>query len=200
MGERRRPPLTLPLALRDRLAELILTALREPGARRTLVALAARQDARAEWMGPAAPEHGVLFTERVQRAEAAVRRRPLARDDAGLGNALADAAALFDAGLYFEVHELLEPHWLAATGAARETLQGLIQIAVGYQHLANGNGRGARALLEEGAARIAEPRLGALDLAEFARGVRATIPRLADGQAFDWTQVPPFPAAPGLAR
>ena len=66
------------------------------------------------------------------------------------------AGLLFDAGLHFEVHEVLEPHWAAAQGDARETLQGLIQIAVGYQHLANGNHAGARSLLVEGSGRLHE--------------------------------------------
>ena len=58
--------------------------------------------------------------------------------------ALGQAALLFDGRLYFEVHELLEPYWLRAAGRERETLQGLIQVAVGFHHLSNGNG-GARA-------------------------------------------------------
>jgi len=41
------------------------------------------------------------------------------------------AARLYEAALYFEVHEWLEPHWVTACGPTRETLQGLIQTAVG---------------------------------------------------------------------
>jgi hypothetical protein len=51
---------------------------------------------------------------------------------------------------------------------------------VGYQHLANGNRPGARALLEEGCARLAGRRLADLDLEPFARAVAASVDRLPD--------------------
>lgn len=50
---------------------------------------------------------------------------------------------------------MLEPHWVRAGDAAeREALQGLIQVAVGYQHFADGNLAGARSLLEQGGGRL----------------------------------------------
>ena len=104
--------------------------------------------------------------------------------------ALAAAARLFDAGLFFEVHEVLEPHWLSAGPDAREALQGLIQIAVGWQHLANGNLAGARALLADGAARLHGQRLGGVDLEAFARAALAAAARVPD------VTPPPFPRIP----
>ena len=100
------------------------------------------------------------------------------------------AAALFDAHLYFEVHELLEPSWRDAEGAEREALQGLIQVAVGYQHLANGNFAGARALLEEGSRRLRGRRLDGLDLEPFGEEVARTVDRVFQ---LDWRTVPAFP-------
>lgn len=47
---------------------------------------------------------------------------------------LTQAAILWRHGLYFEVHELLEPHWRAASGDEREGLKGLIQAAGVYVH------------------------------------------------------------------
>ena len=58
--------------------------------------------------------------------------------------------------------------------------------------LANGNVLGARALLDEGSAKVESRRLGALDLTPFARAVRATIARIGAGE-FDWSLVPRFP-------
>jgi hypothetical protein len=52
--------------------------------------------------------------------------------------------ALWNERLFFEVHEVLEAVWKTATGATRQVLQGVIQIAVAYHHLAHGNLRGAR--------------------------------------------------------
>ncbi len=193
MASPRRPPVTLPLTLRNRLAALILEALHDPVARRTLEALADRRaPVPPDWIGPADREYVGAFRDRVERAAAAVAIRTIASGRRSLREALADAAALFDAALYLEVHELLEPRWIEAAVGERDVLQGLIQIAVGYQHLANGNVRGARALLDEGSAKIESRRLGALDLIPFALAVRATIARMGDGE-FDWSLVPRFP-------
>lgn len=68
--------------------------------------------------------------------------------------ALRAAACLFNARLFFEVHELLEGYWREADGDLQAFLQGLIQVAVGFHHHANGNIRGAIALLEEGNAKL----------------------------------------------
>jgi len=98
-----------------------------------------------------------------------------------LDGTLASAGALFAAGLGFEVHELLEPHWLHATGTRREALQGLIQIAVGYQHLANGNLAGAHSLLAEGATRLGGARLPGVELTDLARAATAHAAALPSG-------------------
>jgi len=187
----RRPPPGLPLALRNRLAGLILASLQDAGARRLLDELADSPEAvRRRWLSADARTDAGAVTARAGRAAAAVATRPLDREARGLAEPLGDAAALFDAGLYFEVHELLEPHWRAAAGAEREALQGLIQLAVGL-HLANGNLAGARALLGESAAKLAGRRLAALDLTSLGEAAAAT--RESVGDDFDWTRVPRFP-------
>ncbi|HEU4439750.1 MAG TPA: DUF309 domain-containing protein, partial [Methylomirabilota bacterium] len=104
-----------------------------------------------------------------------------------------------------EVHELLEPSWLRADAAARPGLQGLIQVAVGFQHLANGNLDGARALLREGAAKLLGRRVGGRDTEDFARAVLGCERELArpgpeGSRRFDWRAVPPFPAGGSTAR
>lgn len=213
--------MTLPLPLRNRLAALVLDALHDREARRALEALAAVcADPRALDAAPPpvafpadlfdrGPEgwriksgyrqHAAPFAERAGRAARALADRPLAPADPPLETTLDHAATLFAAGLYFEVHEVLEPHWMRAESSARETLQGLIQAAVGYQHLANGNLEGARALLHDGAAKLLGRRLAGRDLDAFARTVAGHSRELAGGDAaaaerFDWTRVPPFPA------
>jgi hypothetical protein len=80
--------------------------------------------------------------------------RGVPSDDATLTGLLGRAALLADAGLYFEVHELLEPRWLRAEGGERVALQGLIQVAVALHHAESGNGRGAISLLEDGLAKL----------------------------------------------
>jgi len=191
---------TLPLHPRNRLAALVLAALHDGEARQALQRLASGERDAGAWLRESQPEPGsatgdgstagdgwaARARERARRAGEAleVLPRPI---DPGLTGALAAAAALFDAGLGFEAHEVLEPHWMSASGAAREALQGLIQVAVGYQHLANGNLAGARSLLDEGAARLERGQLDGYGLRAFAVAVRATIP------ALPAARVPPFP-------
>jgi predicted metal-dependent hydrolase len=51
--------------------------------------------------------------------------------------------ALFNAGEYFEAHEVLEDLWRATAGDDRRFYQGLIQLAVVLHHLRRGNAVGA---------------------------------------------------------
>jgi hypothetical protein len=213
---------TLPLPLRNRLADLILDALHDDRARRALQAVAAVcADPRALDPSTSPPEgfpaelfdrgpdgwrirpgfgpHGAAFGERAARAARALAGRPLGPPDPPLPVALEEAAALFDAGLYYETHEVLEPYWMRAEGAEREALQGLIQVAVGFQHLANGNLPGARALLRDGATKLAGHRLEGRQVSAFAAEVTRCLRDIGalgpDAAArFDWSRVPRFPA------
>jgi hypothetical protein len=98
---------------------------------------------------------------RAGRAAAAHRSRGPRRTDA-VERALVEAAALWEEGLFFEVHEVLEAVWQREAGDRRQALQGLIQVAVAWHHLAHGNPRGARTLLREGRARLAAAPAGIL--------------------------------------
>lgn len=57
---------------------------------------------------------------------------------------------LFNAGEYFEAHELLELAWRAESRPVRDLYQGLLQIGVGYYHLLRRNYRGARKMFQRG--------------------------------------------------
>lgn len=50
---------------------------------------------------------------------------------------------LFNAGEYFEAHEVLETAWRAQREPVRELYRGILQIAVAYYHILHGNYRGA---------------------------------------------------------
>jgi hypothetical protein len=56
------------------------------------------------------------------------------------------ALVLWNAGLFFELHELLETVWRGASGEARAGLKGLIQAAGVYVHQLRGNAAAARGL------------------------------------------------------
>jgi hypothetical protein len=181
---------TLPLRLRNRLAETILEALHDEHARRELAALAGEAGA-DRWLASEERQWAAPLARRARAASAALAERPLVAPASDLGQAMGAAATLFDAGLYFEVHEVLEPHWMVASGAAREALQGLIQVAVAWQHLANGNVAGARSLFLEGSGRLHGARLLGLDLDPFARAAAQAADDVAAGRA---VHPPRFPS------
>jgi hypothetical protein len=185
---------TAPLAVRNRFAETVLAARHDGGARAALVELTRRCAAgdTGDWLAGAQAAHAAALCARARAAVSALGDRPVEAPAHSLATVLDDARRLFDAHLYFEVHELLEPSWTRAAGEEREVLQGLIQVAVGYQHLANGNVDGARALLADGAARLHARGLGGLALDTFARAVLATVEAM---PRVDWTRVPAFPRA-----
>lgn len=164
---------TLPLRARDRLARTILAGFHDPAARASLSALA-EGTALDAWLEPDARDAAPLVRQRAEAAGAALRSLGFGSPAPSAAEALERAAVLFDAGLGFEAHEVLEPVWSAAAGRERDALQGLIQVAVAFQHRANGNLAGYRALLEEGTARLERGRLPGLDLSGFARAARAT--------------------------
>ncbi len=115
------------------------------------------------------------------------------------------AAALFNAGLFFECHEYLEDVWRATPGPEREFYHGLVQAAAGCYHLEKGNVHGARTLLGKAIAKLEPyaPTHRALDLAAFLAGLRHVLSSL-DGapSGFDDTALPALdltgsPRAPG---
>ena len=54
---------------------------------------------------------------------------------------------LFNAGEYFDAHEVWEDVWRAAPVEEKRFFQGLIQVAVALHHHSRGNLEGARSLL-----------------------------------------------------
>jgi Domain of unknown function (DUF309) len=175
----------LPLPLRNRLAELILEAFQSGEARATVRALAGASAGSVTvkpadagrllalgWFESVAPDrvrllgahraHAATLAERAARAASAITEWE-APGPEGTGALLERAAVLANHGLFFEVHELLEPVWFRAAEPARTALQGLIQVAVAFHHLENGNREGARSLLVLGVAKLADG-AGALPL------------------------------------
>jgi len=69
-------------------------------------------------------------------------------------NALRVAVHMFNAGEYFEQHEILEELWRAEAGPIRELYQGILQVGVGLHHLERGNHHGAVTLLKRGIDRL----------------------------------------------
>lgn len=63
----------------------------------------------------------------------------------------------YEAGDFFEAHELLEPAWMGTADLGeRAFLQGLIKLAAAYVHAVRGNPAGITRNLEGARARLAE--------------------------------------------
>lgn len=62
---------------------------------------------------------------------------------------------LFDAGAYFEAHEVWEAAWLSETGTTRRLLQGLIQVAAALHKVSRSeHPGGAVRLFDAGLAKL----------------------------------------------
>jgi predicted metal-dependent hydrolase len=99
-----------------------------------------------------------------------------------------EARKLWLRGLYWEVHEVLEPAWIEAKGPKRHFIQGVIQLAAAL-HKAKTSKKGAERLLQKALGHLRQ--VPGLDAEAFAAGVR---------QALEEPSArPPFPldALPG---
>lgn len=131
-------------------------------------------------LGPEFALLGPYARDRAQRFAAALG---WLRAEDGVGDVVRAARAAWDAGLFFEVHELLEPEWLRASGPRKTALQGLILAGTGLHHLVGANRAGATGSLRDAARKLAEsPRLEGLDLGPFGHGMSELAERIATGQ------------------
>lgn len=108
---------------------------------------------------------------------------------------LKEGIKLFNAGRYFEAHEVLEQAWLEERGPVRVLYQGVLQVGVGLHHARRGNRRGALALLDRGMGRLERfrPQCLGLDVERLLVDVRSARRGLAspDGMtSFDWSLLP----------
>ena len=79
---------------------------------------------------------------------------------------LQQAVVFWDYGLYFEMHEILEPAWIAAKGGRRKALQGLIRAAGMKIH---GESNNMKAAVSMGSKALADLEKYSGELAGFAR-------------------------------
>jgi hypothetical protein len=204
------------LLLRDALAASFVAACAEDAeARGRIEALGAwaagrplSPDARAHLSALRAENERALFGPDGELCAEFATLAPYARDralrfsaalgwlraDQGDGDPLRAARAAWDAGLFFEVHELLEPVWLRAEGVRKTALQGLILAGAGLHHLVGANRAGAAALLRDSARKLTEsPCLDGADLAAFGRGMAELAARIADGRVASAADVADLP-------
>lgn len=110
---------------------------------------------------------------------------------------LLEGIALYNAGEYFECHEVLEEIWRAEPEPVRALYQGILQIGVGFYHLGRGNWRGAVSLLTGGIEKVSRfrPRCMGVDTEALASQAQRCLDLLHQlGRErideFDWSLVP----------
>jgi hypothetical protein len=115
-----------------------------------------------------------LSAKRVRAARAFVIGAEEQRVAGTAREALDAGARAFDAGAYWEAHEIWETRWREERDESeRRLLQGLIQIAAAFHHLVvRGDGEAATRLFAKGLAKL-EAVPPDVDLAAFRAGVEA---------------------------
>lgn len=98
-----------------------------------------------------------------------------------LHRGLGEGVNLYNAGRFFEAHEVLEDVWLEEEGDDKTFLQGIIKIAAAFHHYGKGTYRGMRNLLQAGSQMLKpyRPSYRGIELAGFLSQIEAWIPRAA---------------------
>ena len=96
---------------------------------------------------------------------------------------------------FFEAHELWEELWSDYYLADRTLIQGLIQLAVSFVHLGNGNLNGAKSLLKKSADKFSSfsgihRGINIDDLKQQIVEIKNEFEKLMTVDEFDWTHVP----------
>lgn len=94
---------------------------------------------------------------------------------------------LFNAGEFFECHEVLEEVWTDSRQPDRWFLQSLIHFAVGLYHHRNGNRNGASRQLRKGLRKISGylPQWGGVKTGEIAARIGECLARVDSGEALE---------------
>jgi predicted metal-dependent hydrolase len=110
---------------------------------------------------------------------------------------LVEGVRLFNAGQFYECHEVLEDIWHAEREPIRYLYQGILQIGVGFHHWRNGNFRGAHLLLTDGIDKVRRftPGCMAVDTDALVEQAAACLEQLfalgpEQMRTFDWSHVP----------
>jgi predicted metal-dependent hydrolase len=110
---------------------------------------------------------------------------------------LLEGIDLFNAGEYFECHEVLEDIWRAEPDPVRALYQGILQIGVAFHHLRRDNWRGAVKLLTGGSEKVGRflPRCMGVETAPLHASALACLSLLQSlgperVREFDWSLIP----------
>lgn len=103
----------------------------------------------------------------------------------------------FNRQFFFEAHDIWEELWMETTGNHRLFYQGLIQTAVGFYHLSNGNYKGASSQFGKAVAKLNNylPEFHGVDTRQLVNAVtecRTDVELLKEGrlEGFDERKIP----------
>ena len=101
----------------------------------------------------------------------------------------------YESGEYFEAHEAWEDLWSDFNFSDRKFIQGLIQLAVSFVHLGNGNLIGAKSLLKKCQNKFIDYTgihrgINLEELKSSIEVVEIVYNDLSDSKEFDWDLVP----------
>ena len=98
----------------------------------------------------------------------------------------------FNAGRFYEAHELWEEVWLETPNPDKKFLQGLIQVAAAFHHFSRANLRGTRNLLRAGLLKLdCFPEVhGGLEIASLCEAVRGWLAGLAAEESLEDSRIP----------
>ena len=103
----------------------------------------------------------------------------------------------FNKRYFFEAHDTWEELWMETTGSHRLFYQGLIQTAVGFYHLGNGNYKGSSSQFAKALAKLEQylPAYHGIDTEDLVVRVRACLHEVEQLKAgltdkFDETRIP----------
>ncbi len=99
--------------------------------------------------------------------------------EARLNSALEEGVRLYNAGSFFEAHEVLEEVWLEEEGEDKAFLQGLIKLAAAFHHFQKGTYKGMLDLLQAGLEHLRplRPTHQGVELETYLRAIEAWVPR-----------------------
>tara|TARA_B100001250_G_C19468474_1_gene643399 strand:+ start:201 stop:590 length:390 start_codon:yes stop_codon:yes gene_type:complete len=99
---------------------------------------------------------------------------------------------LFNSCDWYRAHDVFEEIWHETIGPERQTLQGILQIAVAQVHLANGNTNGATILYGEALGRLRNSRFDSLglDISELCKIAATRLNYLQNGKDLSTCSIP----------
>jgi uncharacterized protein len=100
-------------------------------------------------------------------------------------SALERGLALFNRGEFFHAHEVWEDWWRATTHPEKQTIQGMVQLAVSMHHFSTGNLAGAKSVMKRALRNLegAQTKFHGVDMVQLRSDMQSFMEELKTGNA-----------------